>query len=103
MALAPDYNRQRKGGAKRVKTLVDTTPPKVFQLRNVLRGIHWTYQKRLLDMLQLLVANDRQFEIAREMALDVMSEHERMMAQAVTKMLTQEVVEESTDDGKAAA
>ena len=80
MAPSPDtMNAQRNH-----KRAVDTTSKKAQELRRVTHTLWFRGGTQLLTWLELMLANDRQFEIARHKLLDELNANYRELAQAVT-------------------
>lgn len=57
----------------------DASPRQVVELRNQLIGCHWGYQQQMLEILEWVCGTDRQFDRARQRALDLINGQERAM------------------------
>lgn len=83
MSMAPTPAQlagRPKPGQVRV---TDTTPAQVAAFRRVMRGIWWEYHKRQLNLLQMVCASDRQWEVVRDQSLDLINEGEKAFARAL--------------------
>lgn len=95
MGLAPKLNRDQQvtesnntGSAPR-GLFADASTLDVVQLRNVIRAIHWSGYKRILEDVELTIANDRQWVLFRKRIMDMASDKEREMLTAVSRLIPQ--------------
>lgn len=77
----------RRGPSGSFPTAPTPTAAQAFQLRAAIRGIHWDAGKKLLDLLEVTIANDRRFEIARKQAMDIIANANRYEDTAINQVL----------------
>lgn len=79
MAPSPE----RMNAQRNRKVVVDTTSKKAQDLRRVTHALWFKGGTQLLTWLELMLANDRQFEIARHKILDELNQNYRELAAAI--------------------
>lgn len=99
MMKGPEALAAAKADAAPRKTERDTTAPLLQNLRRVMRGIHWEYHKRQLDILELVCADDRQYQKARNQSLRQINEGEEVMVKALYAIFGQQAPADATSRG----
>jgi hypothetical protein len=58
-----------------------------FDLRNVIKGIHWHHGNQMLEMLEWICGTDRTFDKARAKMLKLINDEERAMMAAINNQI----------------
>jgi hypothetical protein len=92
--------RQRAEALKEQEgTLVSTAPKLQSDVMNMLRGSHWEYQKRVLDLVEAVVETDRQWAIVRRVLMDIMTEQVERQAAMIRQRIVQELKDQNDGRG----
>lgn len=75
-AVDPRPARRQRKDNRTHKRIVSTSTPAMMQVRQELHGIVFKFEKRNLDLFEVLANSDRQFATARRVAMDTIAEME---------------------------
>lgn len=78
-----------------VSATITGSSPLAMSLCGVLRGVHWEYQKRLLDQMEILCHSDRQWQVARRIAQDIQNEQVRRQEAFVRQFIAEHVSQDA--------
>lgn len=65
--------------------VADASPALARQLRQGIAGCHWSYATQMLDIIDWVCPSERQHDLARKRALDLINGQERAMQALITR------------------
>ena len=69
-----EQKRKKRGqGQKPFIRMTSGSPPLKQEINQIIYGIHWQYQKRMLDILKIVTDNEK-WDTVRVIALDIINE-----------------------------
>lgn len=68
-------------------SLVSFQPLHAIRIKQELYSVFWKYNKDILDQLEMLLPNDRQFQVARRVAMDKMNAQWEEMKAVINRIL----------------
>lgn len=80
MAPGPE---QMKAAVNRRRVVKDSSSDTARELVAVMHAIWWEHGTKWLDWMEILIANDRQFQTVRTKMLDTINSGERTLAKAI--------------------
>jgi hypothetical protein len=81
-----EMRQTEEEGESRPKIL--DSPYLKSEVSQKLMSLHWTYQKRVLDHTEAVIANERQWKIVRRIIMDIQTEQLNVMIQEVGQIIT---------------
>lgn len=85
---------EKKGESDRISITSGSPPLGVkSEVQQIIFGLHWTYQKRLLDIIKIGVPVEK-WDTIRVIAMDIMTEQVETTRTLVGRRITDHLVEE---------
>lgn len=100
MRRAPQAVEEKKNGEDLEVKPKNESPFFRTEISMIIWSIHWQYQKKLLDIVELLCRDDKQWTTARRMAMDVQNEQVDVLRVMVNKKIQEnKALEQEKSDG----
>lgn len=86
----------------RTVTMRSDAPPFQQEIVQIMYGLHWQYNKRVLDLIRVAVP-EKKWDITRTLVMDVQTEHidnlRTLVVQRITELLSKEKKDNGTENG----
>lgn len=79
-----------------VVTMRNDSPPLKQEITQIIYGLHWQYNKRILDLIKVAVP-DKKWDTVRVLVMDVQNEHIESLRILVGQRITDYISKENKD------
>src|SRR2546430_9438621 len=94
----PTEGKKKKGKGQRPFVRVTADSPLLKQeVQQILFGVHWQYQKRILDMMKI-VTDPSKWDVVRTITMDIQNEQVETQRVLIGQRITDYIIKENKEN-----